>query len=81
MRFQYAGRTCDTSDMDEFPTDDENIFVYVAPRRAGVFVGIVERGVGELVHRADDAEVRWLARRFGIPRLLAEVGTEGPAGA
>ena len=73
MRFQCDGRTWDTSDMRQFPTDDDNIMIYVVPGHGGVFVGIIERGVGELVHRADDAEIRWLARRFDIPRLLDEI--------
>ena len=81
MRFQCDGRTWDTSEMHEFPTDDDNIIVYVSPSRGGVFVGIIERGVGELVHRADEPEIRWLARRFGMPRLLDEIGPAGARGA
>jgi hypothetical protein len=77
MRFEWRGRTWETAEMIRFPTDDDDVFVYVAPDRGGVFVGIIERGVGELVHGADESEVRWLARRFDIPRLLEEVQPSG----
>ena len=65
--------------MLEFKTPDPVVAVYADPKQRAVFVGIRERDIGVLFHRADDAEIESVCRRFDLPRLLLDYRTNPDA--
>ena len=70
MTFRCDGRLWDTTDLLEFKTSDPVVTIYADPARRVVFVGIRERDIGMIVHRADDSEIESACRRYDLPPLL-----------
>ena len=79
MIFECNGRRWDTAEMLELKTPDPGVTVYADPKLRAVFVGIRERDVGVLFHRADDAEIESVCRRYDLSRLLLDYRTNHPA--
>lgn len=70
MTFRCDGRGWDTTDLLEFKTSDPVVTIYADLARGVVFVGIRERDIGMIVHRADDSEIESVCRRYDLPQLL-----------
>lgn len=79
MTFECDGSKWDTAEMLEFKTPDPEVTVYADSKLRAVFVGIRERDVGVLFHRADNSEVESLCRRYDLPQLLLDYCTNHDA--
>lgn len=78
MEFRWQGAIYHTSDMLAFSTGNPAMpVIYLAPSTGAVFVLRIDRQEGAEVCRADAAETRNLADRYGIPELL-EAAPSGP---
>ena len=82
MTFECDGVRYDTDALLTFGTGDAHQpFIYMTRDGASVFVGALDKWTGFNVHRADAAEIRSLAARFGIDELMraADVALPGLA--
>lgn len=70
MTFNCDGRVWNKTDLLEFKTSDPVVTIYADPARRVVFVGIRERDIGMMVHRADDSEIESVCSCYDLPQLL-----------
>ena len=80
MTFLCDGMRYDSAEMETFETGEPIMpLVCMTRDQRLVFVVAVDRRTGVRAYRADGPQIRQLARRFGLPRLLlaAPDGEEG----